>query len=216
MTKPAPVKTDLLLIQTARRMFPRTGCSKLNLREIARQTGVNLGMFPYYFKTKAGFTRRVLDDFYEEFFANFSIDTANGGKNPKENLRNILVKVAFFIRDNQEFMAALLTDIMNGEKVAVRFAEANMFRHFSIMQKLVGDAQRAKLFKAMPAGEAMAFMMPAVTVPILLSAKIKSLKAHTFSKRINTKLFEQATSDQAILKRVDMALEGLAYRGQEA
>ncbi|MBC7946203.1 MAG: TetR/AcrR family transcriptional regulator, partial [Burkholderiales bacterium] len=43
--------TDRRLIKAARKLLPETGCSGLNLRQVAVKAGVNLGMFHYHFKT---------------------------------------------------------------------------------------------------------------------------------------------------------------------
>ncbi|MBN1226445.1 MAG: TetR/AcrR family transcriptional regulator, partial [Deltaproteobacteria bacterium] len=48
---PRPSKnTDKRLIQAALKMLPKTGCSGLSLRSVARIADVNPGMFYYHFK----------------------------------------------------------------------------------------------------------------------------------------------------------------------
>jgi AcrR family transcriptional regulator len=190
-------------------MFPRTGCSKLNLREISRKTGINLGMFPYYFKTKEIFTRAVLQDFYEEFFQNFSIDSKGSDLLPLDHLKTVLLRVALFVRENQDFMSSLLADVMNGEKVALEFVQANFFRHFEVMIKLIDNCKRAKAIKNIPSAEAMSFIMPSIMGPIMLNAKMRALKNKKFIKNVKLKMFEEMSSEQAIVRRVDMALSAL-------
>jgi len=161
---------------------------------------------------KAEFTRRVLQDFYEDFFANFAVDKDASAHNPIEELRMIMNKVAVFVRDNQEFMAALLTDIMNGEPAAIRFAEANVFRHFSIIRKLVAEGQKARLLVPMSTHDVMSFMMPAVFSPMLIHSKIKALKTKGLSKTLDLKTFQLSTTDEAIAKRIDLVLNALSKK----
>lgn len=190
-------------------MFPETGCSNLNLRELSRKTGVNLGMFPYYFKTKEKFTKAVLQDFYEEFFLNFDLESISSESSPIERLRSVLYKVAIFVRDNQGFMSALMTDLMNGEKIALEFIEDNIFRHLKIMMKLIEDCKKSRQLTALSSMETMAFVMPTIVGPIMLDSKLKTFKKRKLTKPANFKMSVVSGSNHALLKRIDLTLFAL-------
>src|SRR5688572_1720742 len=131
MARPSQ-NTDQRLIQAARKLLPETGCSGLNLRQVAARAKVNLGMFHYHFKTKNEFLRQVLQEVYEEFFKELELEAAHY-PTPKENLRAALSVFAAFARDNRRLFFALMRDAMNGEQVAQDFLRANLHRHIEIL-----------------------------------------------------------------------------------
>ena len=72
MSRPSH-NADQRLIEAAQKMLIKTGLNRMNIRQVAAEAGVNLGMFHYHFKTKDLFIRAVLQDVYEKFFKNFSL-----------------------------------------------------------------------------------------------------------------------------------------------
>ncbi|MDD5303347.1 MAG: TetR/AcrR family transcriptional regulator [Elusimicrobia bacterium] len=113
MSRPSR-STDKLLIRAGRKLLPETGVSGLTLRRVALAAKVNLGMFHYHFGSKREFSRRVLQEIYEDFFKDFSVET--GGPAPaKERLRRALNALARFARDNRKLILAIVRDMMEGE-----------------------------------------------------------------------------------------------------
>ena len=106
MTRPSH-NTDRLLIRAAKKLIPRTGFSGLTVREVSRRAGVNLGMFNYHFKTKDAFIEKLLVETYEDFFADFKIESLTGGT-PIERLKNAIMAVAFYVRDNRQIFIMLM------------------------------------------------------------------------------------------------------------
>ena len=106
-------------------------------------------------------------------------------------------------------MSALMTDLMNGEKLALEFIEENIFRHLKIMMSLIEDCKKSKQLGPLSPMETMAFIMPVVVAPLMLGSKIKLFKKRKLMKKVNLKIFQESTSDQAILKRIEMALFAL-------
>ena len=117
MSRPS-THTDRLLVTTARELFPGTGISRLNLREVAKKAGVNLRSSLTTFKTKDVFIRRVLQEFYEEFLQNFNLDDVEG-KSPLEKLRSVLTRLSHFVRDNERFhVGSHISDLLINERLA--------------------------------------------------------------------------------------------------
>jgi AcrR family transcriptional regulator len=185
-------------------MYPETGCSRLSLREVAKVAGVNLGMFHYHFKTKEEFTRRILQEFYEEFFKNFGLDTTRGGT-ALEKLRSVLLLVGKFARDNRKFILALVRDLANGEKVVIQFVRENFFRHVAVVRGLVVAGQKEGLISPIPVLQIVAFMMSGVMLPILIANHLPQLPGIPERGSIDHDIL----SDFAILQRIDFALTGL-------
>src|SRR5258708_2683380 len=98
MKNPSRGATDQKLLEAAATMIDRTGIAGLRLRDVAKRAHVNLGMFHYHFVTKEVFIRRLLQEIYDDFFREFSLESQTGDS-PLVRLRRALVVFAHFARD---------------------------------------------------------------------------------------------------------------------
>ena len=208
MSRPSR-NTDKLLIQAGRRLLPETGVSGLTLRRVAAAAKVNLGMFHYHFGSKREFARRVLEEVYEEFFKDFSMES--GGAAPAmERLRRALIILARFARDNRKLLLAIIHDVIEGEAEVTGFAKVNIPRHVGIIAALVRECQRGGQLKDMPLPLALSFLLGATAMPNVAMGIIeKSAAKRPFGVTL-PKLLPVFISDKAIAARVDMALAALA------
>jgi AcrR family transcriptional regulator len=203
--------TDQRLIQTARELLNQSGLSQMNLRQVAKKAGVNLGMFHYHFKTKDQFTRAVLQDTYEKFFREFSLECAKGGR-PLERLRASLGILARFVRDNRRMLLGILHDVLNKDRVVLDFVKTNVPRHGLVILKLVRECQKDGSLRKMSLPSLMPFLMGACLFPLVMVAMLEHLeiKRLRFIPFAAVKL--AAASDRAITDRIDLALDSLAPR----
>lgn len=201
--------TDKLLIQAGRRLLPETGVSGLTMRRVALAAKVNLGMFHYHFGSKREFTRRVLQDFYEDFFKNFSMESG-GQAPPQERLRRALLALARFARDNRKLILAIVRDVLEGDSEAAEFARANIPRHMAIIAGLVRECQRAGLLKQMPIPLAMSFLLGAAAMPNVAMGVIEKSGAKRPFGLTPEQLLPLFSSNASIAIRVDMALAALS------
>ncbi len=207
MSRPSK-NTDKLLIQAGRRLLPETGVSGLSLRRVAQEAGVNLGMFHYHFKTKRKFALLVLQEIYEEFFKNFSVET---GKDvpPLERLRCALITLSKFARDNRRLFLMIFRDVLDENAEAAGFARANIPRHLLIIAGLVRDCQKQGLIKKMPLPSAIAFLAGSSVAPNIVMGVIEqALLRRPFGLAVKL-VAPMLASDSAIAERVDLALKAL-------
>ncbi|MCM2322023.1 MAG: TetR/AcrR family transcriptional regulator [Oligoflexia bacterium] len=209
MSRPSR-NTDRLLIRAARELLPETGCSGLNLREVARRAGVNLGMFHYHFGTKDEFLRVVLQEFYEELFEKLQL-TIDPKLSPIRNLRETMIAILTFFRDHRDLVFPLLgKDLINGEPAILRFVEANFPRHFKLIAKLVTACQKeGRIRKAHPY-VIMTFLAGASAAPLLFGAAAERLpkRGKKGLRTVAETLPPLLLPDEMIAMRVDMALKG--------
>jgi AcrR family transcriptional regulator len=208
MSRPSR-NTDKLLIQAGRKLLPETGVSGLTLRRVAAAAKVNLGMFHYHFGSKREFARRVLQEIYEDFFKDFSMES--GGTAPAlEHLRRALNALARFARDNRKLLLAIVRDVLEGEVEVTRFAKANIPRHVGIISGLVEECQRQGGLKSIPRPLALSFLLGATAMPNLAMGIIEKASAKKPFGLTLQKLSPVLISDQAIAARVNLALAALA------
>jgi len=206
MSRPSG-NTDLLLIEEARKLLPKTGCTGLNLREVASKAGVNLGMFHYHFKTKEEFTRRVLETVYEEFFLDFSMEVSRD-ESSINNLRSALNSMGRFSRNNRALILSLIRDALNGDREVVRFVKKNFGRHFGVLVQIIRQCQKTGEIAKEPLPLIMAHLLGTVGVPHLIFELLeRSSTQRPFGLALSF-MRKTVLSDAAIEKRVERSLKG--------
>jgi AcrR family transcriptional regulator len=200
---------DQLLLQAGHALLPLTGVRGLSVRQVAERAGVNLGMFHYHFKSKDVFVRTILQQKYNDMFANLELESHRAPLTI-ENLRAAVNVLARFGRDNRVLLVRLLGDAFAGEAVAVEFLRANLPRHLGVVMGLIVQGQKEGVLRKLPAPQAVAFLMGGVGAPILLGAA--ALNSGFAPAIFGAQLEKDVFSDAAIAERVDMALAGMAAR----
>lgn len=198
---------DQLLIEAGHELLAKTGVRGLSIRQLTEHAGVNLGMFHYHFKTKDVFVRALLEQKYNDMFANLQMKS-KGNASALENLRASINVLARFARDNRLLLVRLFADAAVGESVALEFLRANMPRHIHVEIDLIKQAQKDGALRALPIPQALAFLVGAVGAPIMVGA---AMSQSSFTPASVRKQLEQSVfTDAAIAERVDMALAGMA------
>ena len=194
MTRPSR-NVDRLLLRAGRELFPETGAARLSIRKVADRAGVNPGMFHYHFGAKDSFVRQVLQELYDEMFAN--LELAASARSPRDALSAALNVLGRFARDNAKLLRRLIADALSGDPLAREFLRANMPRHIGV------------LLRSMAPPQALVFLAGAVAAPILIGG---TLAEHDLVPGIAAGLPALIATDAAIAERVDCALAGLAKR----
>lgn len=203
--------TDQRLVTAACEMLEKSGLSGLKLREVAQKAGINLGMFHYHFKTKEAFTRRVLQEVYEKFFREFSLETSKEGS-PLEKLRAALVTLSKFLLAHRRMILGILHDVVNKDPGVLDFVKKNGPRHGLVIISLIRRCQKEGLLKKASLPAIMPMLMGSVALPTLVLGMLEHLdvKAIRFIPAVLIK--RELASEKAIAARVDLALEALAPR----
>ena len=197
---------DALLLAAGRELYPETGAARLSVRRLADRAGVNLGMFHYHFGSKDAFVRALLQSLYEPMFAELGLAAAAPGA-PVAALRNALLVVARFGRDNRRLLRRILVDAATGEAAALAFLKANFPRHLSIIVALVEAGQRAGALKRIPVTQAIVFLAGAVAGPILIGSAV--IESDLAPPGLAERFEADVLSDAALAQRIDIALAGL-------
>ena len=198
---------DQLLLDAGRELLPQTGVRGLSIRQVTEHAGVNLGMFHYHFKTKDAFVRAILDQKYNDMFATLAPVPDREGSS-LELLRAAINVLGQWARDNRVLFVRLLGDAFGGEEVAREFLRANMPRHIDIIVSLLKRAQKDGHLKKMPVPHAIAFVIGAVSAPIMLGTA--AINGGFAPPEVGAMLEEVVFTNKAISERVDMALTGMA------
>jgi AcrR family transcriptional regulator len=204
---------DQALLSAGRQLFPKRGCAGLAVREVAEAAGVNLGMFHYHFKSRDAFLRALMQQAYEEMFSKLTLEVARDA-DPVANLRNAFRVLGRFMRGNRPFLARVFTDALSGEQCAREFLRDNMPRHVGVLQKLIGEGQKAGMIVAIPFPQVIGLCGGALTMPILLGGAL--LESGALSGPMAGVVEESFLSDAGIDQRIDLALRAVTQAARAA
>jgi AcrR family transcriptional regulator len=193
-------------------MLPQTGVSGLRLREVARRAGVNLGLFHYHFGSKEAFTRRLLQELYEDFFTELSLESRGEGS-PRERLHRSLVAIGRFMRQHRQFIMMIIQELLQGHRGCIEFARKNIPRHVSVIAGLIKEGQSAGQIKPIPLPMAMAFAMGGIGVPNLMITMLERVNAKHAFEMTPKALESLMLSDQALEQRAELIVSLLAAKG---
>ena len=215
MSRPSQ-NIDKLLIKAGMELIPATGISGLKIRAVTKKAGVNLGMFNYHFGTKDKFIEKLLSEMYSEFFNDIKIQALHG-ETSIEQLRNSLVTISKFVRDNRSVFLTFLEEILLGNTKMMEHAKKNMTAHIYLISGLVRKCQRDGYLAKMPFQNAIVFLMGSVLGPNFV---FRIFQKHFANKNLFGILAgaveKTMFSDKELERRIDMALRGLSAGGVNA
>jgi AcrR family transcriptional regulator len=194
------------LLASGRELYPHLGCAGLSIRALTQHAGVNLGMFHYHFRTKDAFLEALLQQLYDEMFGQLSGRAGEPGP-AVARLREALLFLARFSRDNAAVLGRVFADATGGQAAAASFVRANAPRHLKLLLALMQQAEKEGALAPIPALQRFVFVMGAVAMPIVVVPRIGQLGVAP--ALLGRQLKAQVTSDAAIAQRVDLALGAL-------
>ncbi len=200
--------TDQKLIEAALALFPETGFSNMKVRDVARQAGVNLGLFHYHFKNKNVFAQRIMHDFYESFFSRFQWNIATVA-DPQLRLRQGVLTIAKFLRDHRQLMIPFLNDVLQGHQQVIQFLSENMQRHIRILVQLIKACQKNGFMAKWPVATVIFFLMGPQAVPAMALTVFEKNQRHLSGALVKLMALPQHLTDRAIEQRVDLALKAM-------
>lgn len=101
---------DKKLIELGKKRMFEHGVSNLSIRSICMDSGINLGMFHYYFKSKENFIRilfKSLNEDLQNYWKAYSADA----KTSKEKLKKVLFLNAKLMREQRGVFETLVKDL---------------------------------------------------------------------------------------------------------
>ncbi|MCA0325899.1 MAG: TetR/AcrR family transcriptional regulator [Proteobacteria bacterium] len=197
---------DLPLLQAGLQLYPQLGSAGLSVRGVAEHAGVASGMFHYHFKSKNAFLEQVLQQFYEDVFAQLSARAHEPGT-PLARLGSALGLIARLLREHAAMLRRLLADLDAGQPVVVDFVRRNLPRHVGLLLGLLDEAERAGQIAPRPPLTRLSFVMGAVVAPVLVLPRIESMGVGPAD--MAPLIGPQVLSDAAIDMRIAMALQAL-------
>ena len=206
MSRPSK-NIDQQLLLSGRALYPQHGCAGLSVRQVCEHAGVNAGMFHYHFQSKDNFLATLLQQLYDEVFAQLQAQAAHPGS-ALERLRQALNLLGQLMRSHGAWVARAWTDAGSGQVVAQSFLQRNAPRHMQLLMALAHEATVAGDLTVLPAMQRFGFMMGSVLAPMVIVPG--ALRMGVLPSALAEHVQADVLSDRAIADRVDRALSALA------
>jgi len=208
MTRPS-TDTEKRLLDSGRKLLYQNGLAGLRVREVAREAGVNLGMFHYHFGSRDAFVKLLLKDIYKDFLSRLRLDISPG-RPPEKRLRDALVSLGLFVRDNRLPLSVLIMDALSGNRKAAEFIAENFTEHVGMLRALLEECRLTGVVSDLPMPLLLvtiggSLVAPALALTGLEKACVKKPLGLTLAELHKTLL-----SDQAVKLRVGMVLRALS------
>lgn len=198
---------DQALLAAGAALYPQWGCAGLSVRRVAQAAGVNPAMVHYHFGSKDGFLRALLQQHYEAMFDTLQLNS-QGEADVMERLAAALLGVARFVREHRPLIARVWADAQAGQVVAQDFLRTNAPRHLGVLMALMQEAEARGRLPAQPLLTRFSFLMGAVVAPLVLVGGMQALDV--VPPALRAAVDDQVMSDEALMRRIEWALLGLA------
>jgi len=106
--KDTPSKQRIL--ETGVAMFASKGFDGTGMRELAEHAGVNLAMINYFFGTKKGLLKVILDTFFSQYVEIAEQEFQSEGT-MDEKIQRFIRRIIPFVSDNQDYLIVVLTEL---------------------------------------------------------------------------------------------------------
>jgi hypothetical protein len=109
MTRPSR-NIDIKLIELGKKKIAQDGIANLSIRSICIESGINLGMFFYYFKSKENFIKILLQSYAENLYA-FWFKESEGAGNSLEKLKKALQLSVKLFKEKRGVIEIIFKDV---------------------------------------------------------------------------------------------------------
>jgi AcrR family transcriptional regulator len=199
---------DKKLLKAGRKLLIKKGAAHLSIRELTQTANVNLGMFSYHFKSKDNFIEQVLDDIYQDFFADLLTQESEDVP-PLEQLERYLLIITRFAVKNRELIVALLQDILDGQEVVQKFCRRAMRRHFLLLAKTIRAGQKCQEIIDAPLLLLLTHIVGGAGLANVAPVILKRTKINRVFDLALSLATKEISSEEAIHTRVKITINGI-------
>lgn len=131
--------TKQAVYDTAVRLFARNGFAATGMRELSREAGVNLATVNYFYGSKKGLLKAILEDYFIGLQAVLSANLDGDGA-PDAKLKRLVAELARYFDSVSDKLIITLTELPHDDLDITEF-KAEKFRQLSgLFQNNLGGA----------------------------------------------------------------------------
>lgn len=131
--------TKQAVYDTALRLFARNGFAATGMRELSGEAGVNLATVNYFFGSKKGLLKAILDDFFTGILETVSANIG-GGDPPEVKIRRLVAALARYYDSSRDKMLIALTELPHDDPDITDFKAQWFAKLHGMFQDTLGAA----------------------------------------------------------------------------
>ena len=105
-----PGESRQRILDAAVKLFARHGYAGTGLRELATTAGVNLAMVNYFFGSKKGLLKEILDDFFAGYLQ-IARDHLETEGDSNEKLDRFIRAAVYYFAERRDFLVVVITEL---------------------------------------------------------------------------------------------------------
>lgn len=135
-----------LILKSAEKLFAQKGFELTTVREIAENSGANIAMIYYYFKTKEGLHKEIL----EESFRNLSLSLKEGldrNKESEEKIYDIIRIYITFLHTHKNLHRIILRETVSRSGHIEMIVKRYISKNFNIVHNVIREGVQQGFFR---------------------------------------------------------------------
>lgn len=109
--------TQEKIIAAARIVFTKKGYSATRTRDIAEESGINLALINYHFKSKDNLFEIVIQEKFEELFGMISPILSNSQISIEDKIESLVTNYTKLLLDNEDLTIFVLNELKTNERI---------------------------------------------------------------------------------------------------
>ena len=98
------------ILDAAVLLFAKKGFAGVGVREIAKEADVNIAMISYYYESKVGILKSIIEEYFFRF-NRYIADIDFASHSPEENIREFIGNIIEFVRENTELAMVMYNEL---------------------------------------------------------------------------------------------------------
>lgn len=126
------------IIDTAITLFARKGFDATGLRELAKDADVNLAMINYFFGSKKGLLKEILDMFFSGYWSLIQIHLS-GPEHPEKKIRRFIHHATEYFNANRDSLIIVLAELPHEDSEITEYKAEWVRKMMTILRDEICD-----------------------------------------------------------------------------
>ena len=134
------------ILRSATKLFAENGFDATGVREIAKNSGVNIAMIYYYFQTKEGLYQEILEDACKALSLSLT-DSIDREMEPEENLYCFIKTYINFLQNQQTLHQIFLRETISQTKLMKKLVKEYGSKIFGLVHGILEQGVEKGVFR---------------------------------------------------------------------
>jgi AcrR family transcriptional regulator len=138
--------TKVSILRSAAKLFAQNGFDATSVREIAKNSGVNIAMIYYYFQTKEGLYQEILEDACRALSLSLA-DCIDRKRDPEENIYCFIKTYINFLQNHKTLHLIFLRETISQTKLMKIIVKKYGLKIFGLVHGIIEEGVEKGVFR---------------------------------------------------------------------